>query len=101
MALLQDVTNQENVQEIHDTCDLQQGDIVRLRMNEGSYTTFNKIPDDSVETGDLRPKGPKLRAGSSSLVIDTGWGRGEHWIKVIVPGEGQGWIRRSYVQVIE
>lgn len=101
MALLQDVTNQENVQVIHDTCDLQQGDIVRLRMVEGFYTTFNSIPRAEVEQEDWRPRGPKLRAGSSSLVVDTGWGHGEHWVKVIVPGEGQGWIRRSYVQVIE
>lgn len=101
MAFLQDVTSQESAQVIQNTCDLQQGDIVRLRMMEGSYTTFNKIPSDDVDPDDWRPKGPKLRSDSSSLIIDTGWGRGEHWVKVIIPGEGQGWIRRDYVQVIE
>ena len=100
MAFLQDVINKENVQAIHDACDLQRGDIVRLRMNVGSYTTFNKIPTD-VDRNDWRPRGPKLRAGSSSLIILTEWGHGEHWVKIVVPGEGQGWIRRSYVQVIE
>ena len=81
-------------------CDLGEGDIVRLRLHEGAYTTFNKLPDEKLEEADWRPRGPKLRAGASCLVVDTGTLRNEHWVKVVVPGEGQGWIRRRYVQVL-
>ena len=82
-------------------CDLNEGDIVRLRVPEGVYTTFNKIPDEKLNESDWRPRGPKMRAGSTCLIIDTGSLQSEYWVKVVIPGEGQGWIRRSYVQVIE
>lgn len=101
MAFLQDVEGEETVNSSDIPCDLQQGDLVRLRMVDGSYTTFNKVPSDDVDPADWRPRGPKFKAGSSSLLVDTAFARGEWWVKVIVPGEGQGWIRRSYVQVIE
>ena len=86
---------------VQNICDLVQGDLVRLRVFEGEYTTFNKIPEEKYVESEWKPRGPKFRAGVSCFIVDTEWGQGQHWVKVIIPGEGQGWIRRSYVQVIE
>lgn len=86
---------------VQNLCDLNAGDLVRLRVYEGEYTTFNKIPEEKYVENEWRPRGPKFRAGISCFVIDTGWGHSQHWIKVVIPGEGQGWIKRDFVQVIE
>ncbi len=86
---------------VQNLCDLGEGDIVRLRVLDGTYTTFNKIPEEKYASNDWRPRGPKFGSGVSCLVVDTGWGHGAHWVKVIIPGEGQGWIKRQDVQVIE
>jgi hypothetical protein len=86
---------------VQNLCDLNMGDLVRLRVLEGEYTTFNKIPEEKYVESEWRPRGPKFRAGVSCFVVDTGWGHEHHWVKVIIPGEGQGWIKREFVQVIE
>jgi hypothetical protein len=86
---------------VQNLCDLNAGDLVRLRVFEGEYTTFNSIPAEKYVESEWRPRGPKFRAGISCFVVDTGWGHEHHWVKVIIPGEGQGWIKREFVQVIE